>query len=61
MSYGHSFLLVGGSVDGGDDYSSAIYKYEPDTEQWTEMPGALSEGKSSAPAMFVDPSIFPDC
>ncbi len=61
MSYGDSFLFVGGSVDGGDDYSLAIYKYDLDSEQWTEMPCTLSKGKSSAPAMFINVSIFPDC
>jgi hypothetical protein len=56
VSYGNSFLLVGGICYG--PYLSTIYRYNPEEDSWTLLDGRMKNGKCSAIAMLVKREIF---
>ncbi len=59
LPYGDSFLLIGG--EHARVRSKAIYKYNPETEDWTKMKAELSRGLTGMAVMFVRKDSFKGC
>ena len=61
VPFNGTFLLVGGSLDGGIGESDKIYESLPLTESWRELSAKLSQATSQSVAFMVPASIFPEC
>ncbi len=61
VPYGNSFLLVGGLERHGGPAVDAVYKFDPETENWILMPQRLNRPKHAVGAVLVRPDEFPAC
>jgi hypothetical protein len=58
VSFGDSFLIVGGRDAVTQSKLSTIYHYNPDEESWILMGAGMEDEKSHVIAMMVDRQVF---
>ena len=61
VRYQDCFVLVGGfNYDNGERLDTLL-KYEPESDNWIELPGKMLVGRRYPIAIAVDESLFPEC
>ena len=57
-----TFVLATGSVN-PNLFSNLlrIYRYEPETEEWTQLPGRITIERRAAAVILIRKNWFPSC